>query len=109
MLYHILNMFSIKGKNISPVGMGSKKLDDMELDVKNGMNQVEYCYEGFDSKTLFLHISVQDILIKEYDVMGGYYGRVLVDFNFNLISGNKKWNFIPANTRHGIKLKFVIF
>ena len=50
-------MFSIKGKNISPVGMGSKKWDDMELYAKNGMNYVEYCYEGFDNKTLFLHIS----------------------------------------------------
>ena len=29
----------------------------MELDAKNDIKQVEYCYEGFDNKTLFLHIS----------------------------------------------------
>ena len=83
-------MFS-KNKNISKVGMG---WDGMELDAKNGMKQVEYCDECFDNKTLFfifpLHLIqtqffyryivelyrniVQDILKKEYDLMGGFMG-----------------------------------
>ena len=72
---------------------GIRKWDGMELDVRNGMKQVEYCYEGFDNKTLFLYFLyfnsdsifyryivelyrniVQDILKKEYDFMGGFMG-----------------------------------
>ena len=34
---------------------GIQKWDSMELDAKNSMKQVEYCYEGFDNKTLFLY------------------------------------------------------
>ena len=30
-----------------------QKWDGMEFYAKNGMKQVEYCYEGFDNKTLF--------------------------------------------------------
>ena len=38
-------------------GMGSKNGMVWNRMRKNGMKQVEYCYEGFDNKTLFLHIS----------------------------------------------------
>ena len=48
-------MFSIKGRIFQQWGWDPKKWDDMELDAKNGMKQVEYCYEGFDNKTLFLY------------------------------------------------------
>ena len=54
----------------------------MEFYAKNSMKQVEYCYEGFDNKTLFLDISFTLIQTQFFTVilywegiMGGFFSR----------------------------------